>query len=84
MKKEMQREEKMKKLNELDRQKAKEEYLKQQQELAKKSVVHHPVSESLDKNLNKFDMNYLVNLKADRYLTLVNMLDLNLSFIITE
>ena len=41
----MQREEKMKKLNELDRQKAKEEYLKQQAENAKKSVVHHPVSD---------------------------------------
>ena len=43
MNKELQREEKLKKLNEIDRQKAREEYIKQQEEMAKNNGMHHPV-----------------------------------------
>ena len=44
MKKELQREEKLRKLNEIDRQKAREEYIKKQEEQAKNNGIHHPVS----------------------------------------
>ena len=44
MKKELQREEKLKKLNEIERQKARDEYIKKQQEQAKNNGMHHPVS----------------------------------------
>ena len=46
MQKQMRREEKLRKLNELDRAKAEEAYKKHQEEVVKNNGMHHPVSTS--------------------------------------
>jgi len=43
MEKELRREEKMQKLDEQEREKARQEYIRQQQEQAKNNTMHHPV-----------------------------------------